>query len=324
MRRLIMLCLSLMLALPIGGVAAQDASPEPAGAFDTLGLPTLDITVTAEGYDGIPATVEAGRYLVTLRVSEDTGEFGGGIGFVQPPAGMSAADFVQQAYGPPDESGSAGTASPVAGSTEASPDTMGGPPPFIFDARFAGGAFGDPGETVQIVLDLPPGEWIAWGDDPEATQEPVIFEATGEMPGEMPEPEAAATITMGEYIIEVTDGALRAGPQVVRVDNIGAQPHFLLAAKGPDGMTEAQIGTILDEEMEAQMAGAEPAYSDLDPNVDITEEGFFTGTQSGGTSQWVLIDVAPGSYVLICFFPDLGDGMPHAYHGMYTVVEVSS
>ncbi len=88
-------------------------------------------------------------------------------------------------------------------------------------------------------------------------------------------------------------------------------------------MTEEQIGVTLEEVMQAEMTGTPPAYSDLDPNVDISQEGFFTGTQSIGTSQWLEADLEPGTYVLICFFSDLGDGMLHAYHGMYTVVEVA-
>jgi hypothetical protein len=35
------------------------------------------------------------------------------------------------------------------------------------------------------------------------------------------------------------------------------------------------------------------------------------------------VDLEPGTYVAMCFFPDLGDGMPHAYHGMHTVFVVA-
>jgi hypothetical protein len=42
-----------------------------------------------------------------------------------------------------------------------------------------------------------------------------------------------------------------------------------------------------------------------------------------GTSIWVPVNLEPGTYVLVCFFPDIADGLPHAYHGMYSVVEVA-
>jgi hypothetical protein len=310
-----------VLPAPALRVVAQDATPSTRGLAD-WGLPALDITVSSTGYEGIPEALDAGRYLVTVTATDDTGEFGVGVGFVQP-AGMSAEDFLSLLAGPPADATSDDAASPVA-DTEATPADAGGaggPPAALFEATIAGGAYAVAGAPSQIVLDLTPGEWIAWGDDPEASQTPVIFVVSGEMPADLVEPESSATITMGEYVIEVTDGALTAGSQVVRIDNIGAQPHFVIAAKGPDGMTEDQIQTILDEEMAAEMSGTPAAYSGINPDTEL-EDAFFTGTQSTGTSTWIPVTLDAGTYVLVCFFPDMGDGLPHAYHGMYSIVEV--
>ncbi len=323
-RRLLLAILSLFLFLPAsaGMALAQDATPAPSDAFAGLDLPTLDITVTADAYEGVPDSLEAGRYLVSVTASEDTGEFGSGVAFVQPPSGMTADEFLAMMMGPPDESGvGAVAATPVEGA-EASPAAMGGPPEALFTATYAGGTYVGPGQTAQIVLDLPPGEWIAWADDPEAPQTPVVFEATGEMPAELPEPESGATITMGEYVIEVTEGEVTAGSQVIRIDNIGAQPHFIGWFLGPDGMTEEQIQVVLDEEMQAEMTGTPAAYSGLNPEEDLMPVAF-TATQSMSTSQWAVVDVPPGTHGLICFFPDIVEGIPHAFLGMYTIVEVS-
>jgi hypothetical protein len=172
------------------------------------------------------------------------------------------------------------------------------------------------------VVDLTPGEWIAWSDDFESPQEPVFFEVTGEMPAELPEPESSATITMGEYVIEVTEGELKAGQQVIRIDNIGAQPHFIGWFQLPAGTTEEQIQTILDEEQQAMMTGTPAVYSDLNPEEDLMPVTF-TATQSSNTSIWITVDVQAGTHGLACFFPDIQDGMPHANHGMYTVIEIS-
>lgn len=207
--------------------------------------------------------------------------------------------------------------------TPAEGGDISGPPPFVFDATYAGGTYAPaPGESGEIVLDLGPGEWIAWADDPESLQEPVVFEVTGEMPEDLAEPETSATLSMGEYVIGVTEGELIAGPQVIRIENTGAQPHFLFSSQGPDGMTEEQIGVALEEEMAAGDTGTPPAYSDLNPDEDLSDEGFFSATQSTGTTVWLPVDLEAGSHVLVCFFPDMGDGMPHAYKGMYTVVKV--
>lgn len=324
MRRLLSVIAVLMTLSLLGPVAiAQEASPT-ASRFAELGLPTLDVTVTADGYEGIPESVEAGRYLVTVSLGEGANEFGGGIAFVQPPAEMTADDFMAVFMAPPDESGVGAVAATPAEGVEASPVSdggqMGGAPAFLFDATYAGGtySFGGPSE---VILDLTPGEWIAWADDPEAAQQPVVFEVTGDMPTDLPEPESAATIIMGEYIIEVSEGELTSGTQVIRIDNIGAQPHFIGWFQLPEGSTEEQIQVVLDEEMQAEMTGTPAAYSDLNPNEDMMPVTF-TATQSTNTSMWITVDLAAGTHGLVCFFPDMGDGMPHSYHGMYAVIEV--
>lgn len=88
-------------------------------------------------------------------------------------------------------------------------------------------------------------------------------------------------------------------------------------------MTEDQIAAVLDEEMQAEMTGTPPAYSGLNPDTDL-EDAFFTGTQSTNTAVWLPVTLEPGTYVLVCFFPDLADGIPHAFKGMYTVVQVAT
>lgn len=341
MRRLCFGLLAALLFFPVSMMsvlAAQDATPE--SAFTDLGLPTLDVTATASEFQGLPEQLEAGRYLLTLTAESDV-EFGAAIEFIQP-SEVSADEFVAFLSGPPEETGAEvvadGTPLPgdfatpaddvevaPAGEIGASPaaegEEMGGPPSFYFTSTFAGGVAAMAGASAQVVLDLPPGEWVAWSGDPEGQQAPVIFEVTGEMPTDLPEPEADAAIVMGEYVIEITEGELTAGSQIVRVDNIGAQPHFIVWFRGPDGFTEEQVQVVLDEEMEAEMTGTPAAFSDLNPEEDF-EFITFTGTQSIGTSQWITVDLEPGTYGLVCFFPDMADGLPHAYKGMYTVVEV--
>jgi len=306
--------------LPVA--VAQNATP--ASGLADAGLPTLDVSVTASGFEGIPESIEAGRYLVTVTAAEDTGEEGGAVAFVQP-SGMSAEEFLGMMGPPPDESGG-DVASPVAdaGATPADGgEGMGGPPPAVFEATYAGGLFAVAGQPAEIVLDLPPGEWIAWGDSPGAPQEPFIFEVTGEMPTDLAEPESSATLTMGEYVIKVTEGELSAGPQVLKIENIGAQPHFVFGSLGPDDLTEEQVAVALEEELAAGDSGTPPAYSDFNPDEDLSfDVGFFSATQSTGTTVWLPVTFEAGTYAMACFFPDLGDGLPHAYHGMYAVVEV--
>lgn len=304
--------------------AAQEATPE-SGLAD-LGFPTLNVTVTASGFEGIPDSLEAGRYLVTITAAEEAGEFGGAVAFVQP-SGMTADEFLGLMVGPPDETGVGAVPATPMDDMEATPaegeEEMSGPPPAVFEAMYAGGTFANPGQSAQIVLDLPPGEWIAWGDDPSATQEPVIFDVTGEMPTDLAEPESIATLTMGEYIIQVTEGQLMAGTHVLKIENIGAQPHFVFGAPGPNDLTTEQVAVALEEEEAAEGTGTPPAYSDFNPDEDLSfEGGFFSATQSMGATVWLPVTFEAGMYAMACFFPDIADGVPHAYKGMYTVVEV--
>jgi hypothetical protein len=326
MRRWFFGFLSVVLLFPfvmLSPVTAQDATP--ASVLTDAGLPRLDVTMTATGYEGIPDTVDAGRYLVSLTIEEGAGEFGGGVAFIQAPPDMTSEDFLVAYMTPPDETGVGSVAgTPIVGS-EASPaggaNEPSGLPSFLFEATYAGGTYSFTGGTTEVVLDLTPGEWIAWADDFEAPQEPFIFQVTGEMPTDLAEPESAATITMGEYVIEVTEGELTSGTQVVRIDNIGAQPHFIGWFQLPEGSTEAQIQTVLEEEQEGMMTGTPPAYSGLNPETDLMPVTF-TATQSSNTSIWITVDLQAGTHGLICFFPDILDGLEHAYHGMYAVIEV--
>lgn len=61
----------LALSLVAPATTAQEATPGAVSPFANLSLPTLDITVTGTGYEGIPESIEAGRYLVTVTAGED-------------------------------------------------------------------------------------------------------------------------------------------------------------------------------------------------------------------------------------------------------------
>lgn len=322
-RRIVSLlgALLLMFASVLPAGAWQEATPE--SGFADLDLPTLEVNVTTTGFEGIPEQLEAGRYLVTVNAAADT-DFGGAVGFVQP-AGMSAEEFLSALSGPPGGGDALGTPGATPDATPGEGDdmgAMGGPPSFMYEATYAGGTFAIAGQSAQVVLDLTPGQWIAWGEDPEAAQQPVIFEVTGEMPADLPEPAADVTVVMADYAVEVAEGELRAGSQVVEVQNVGAQPHFIFVGKGPDDLTDEQIAVALDEEMAAEMSGTPVAYSDFNPDEDVMPVAF-TATQSTGTTMWTTMSLEPGTYALVCFFPDLESGIPHAYLGMYTVVEVA-
>jgi hypothetical protein len=118
----------------------------------------------------------------------------------------------------------------------------------VYQSKFAGGAQAGAGMPGIAVIDLTEGEWIAWGDDPEAPQMPVVVTVTGEMPADAPEPDADVMVTLYDFGIKV-EGSLTAGDHIFRIENVGAQPHFLEIGSVPDGTTNDDLTALINSLM---------------------------------------------------------------------------
>jgi hypothetical protein len=277
--------------------AASQASPAAAevAAWSALGLPELELHFTSTELTGMPESLEAGRYLVTIHGEPTPDDWAFGTLFLQLPEGMTLDELMAAA----------------AEATDAPPD-------FYYTAVVAGGPtiLATSGETSAVgVIDLPPGEWIAAGA--MLVQAPVPFTVTGELPAELPEPESTATFTIGEMVINLSAGELVVGENLVKVENIGAQPHFVNVDKIPDGTTA--------ENVEATIAGFMGATPEAEP---LAEEDLvnvaYSNEQAGQTVQWSVMTITePGTHLATCWIPDPESGMPHAAMGMYTVFEVA-
>jgi hypothetical protein len=314
--------------LTLGGMAAAAltllparslvAAAQDAADFASLGLPELKVTITDTGFEGLPATTPAGRYLLTATATA-MGETAPDqqpptVAFVSPtPVGMSAADFLQQFVAPPP------SGSPEAGGgDEGGGEEEGGDQPLpleIYQFKFAGGVMIVPGQSNQAIIDLTEGEWVAWGDDPTSPLMPVSLTVTGEFPADIAEPEADITATLIDFAIQI-EGNLTAGTHVLKVQHHGAQPHFLELDKGPDTMTIEQVQAALAGEMSGT-----PSADGL--SEDALQPVFYSPTQSIGTTTWVHVELSAGTYLGACFFPTAGTGEPHAAHGMIDVFTVT-
>jgi hypothetical protein len=146
---------------------------------------------------------------------------------------------------------------------------------------------------------------------------PVQPAYAGLSPGAGVEPAVSATITTFEYGFKV-DGTLLPGKQAVKITNVGAQPNFVFIGLSPVPITKEQLGQLL----QLDMTGATPAPASGLPNPDQIVPLMFVSTISMGVTEWVAADLLPGTYVLICFVPDLASGLPHAFEGMYDVVTI--
>lgn len=275
---------------------AQDASPEAAAGenpFADLGLPELVLTVTADGFEGIPESVEAGRYVLTMTGEAGPEDFILGGMFIRFPEGVTLED--------------------VAAAAAESP--MGAPPVF-YESVLPGGkpALAAMGETSGVsVIDLTPGDWHVI--DQMFVKAPLSFTVTGEMPADVVEPESNVTLEMGEMYFEITDGAFVAGENTVALFNAGAQPHFAEIMQVPDGTTNDNIAAGIAVEM-GGTPEAEPVGFDQAMPVAFLAE------QSTGVTAWHSVTLEAGTYALLCFITDPETGMPHAMMGMHDVFVV--
>ena len=296
------------------GALAQDATPVTDDAWASLGLPELVLTATASAFDGAPTALPAGRYLVTLTNTTDVVS---GVEFLQLPDDMNAEDFIGL-FAP--------AATPETGAADASPaaeeDT--GPPPWYYDVYQAGGPAANPGDTVRGIVELRPGHYVVWGDDPAAPQIPVGLTVSGDMatPEAGDEPEAAVTIREhheGDGFAFTIEGSFTAGTTLVKVVNESEQPHFVLFLQSPVDLTDDQLPELLAL---AASNGTPTPDSGL-PDPQTLSQAAFISTQSGGATQWMEVDLASGTYVMLCFIGDpTNGGVPHVFEGMAAIVRV--
>jgi len=289
---------------------AQD-STHRGNVLAGLGLPEIDVTIADTGYEGITGDLTAGLYLVK---AANSGSAPGYIAFMQLPVGMSLDDLMAMLG----SSGGTPTTdempSPESGSDQ-------GPPDWYYTTYLAGGAGVGPGATATFVINLQPGNYVVWGEDPSAPQAPVALTVTGEAAS----PEAStlppANVAIQEQATNsgftfVIGNAFNKGSQVVEVANLTDQPHFVEIDKVPDGTTLDQVTALLQGEMSGTPVSEGLSEQDFQPF-------YFIGTQSAGTRQWHELSIDGGTYVIACFIGDpTRGGVPHAMEGMVNLIVV--
>lgn len=319
----------------LGSVAAQDASPAaepPANAMlsDTFGLPELQITLTDAGFEGVPAETAAGWYAVTFTNNATVTE-SAAIDFVQLPEGRTIEDLVLLAQLASAEGEGEGNAAPAA-----SPESMEGmdtaspaaedPFAWLYETYISGGPGAEVGQTVQGIVELRPGNLAAF-DDNFGPFPPVAVTVTGDAtasPAAADQIAATATVTetgtSPDFAFEVS-GTLAAGPGLIEVYNDADQPHFMEMIYFPDAITDAQFEALLNFD---PSLGTPPPAELEGIDFETIGTGGFAATQSPDSTQYLAVNLEPGYYVLACFIPDpVSGGIPHAFEGMYAIVQVS-
>lgn len=174
---------------------------------------------------------------------------------------------------------------------------------------FAAGGVGTlgPGETATVEQVLQPGDYYAFNTEggPPDAKTAAVTEVTGEESDEEIEG-GEATVEAAEYVFNAD--TLPSGEVEIAFDNIGAQPHHLIASKIKGDATAEEVEKAFKEEK-----GPPP----------LEEKGTqATAVLEGGEGQLVTLDLEPGRYALYCFITDRNGGPPHAFKGMIDEVEV--
>lgn len=178
------------------------------------------------------------------------------------------------------------------------------------DWLFAAGGVGSlpAGESAAVTQVLQPGDYYAFNLESEGPPDPqsvAVTEVSGEESDEEIEG-GEATVEGAEYVFNAD--TLPSGTVEIAFDNIGAQPHHLIASKIKGGASAEDVEKFFKTEQ-----GAPP----------LIEKGTrSTAVLEGGEAQLVTMDLDPGRYALYCFITDREGGPPHVFKGMVDEVEV--
>jgi hypothetical protein len=257
-----------------------------------LGYPELRARVTDTRIVA-PRSVPAGRYLYTLE-NATSQESALSVGIAPLPNGMTLADLEAS------RRNSAATPSPVAPLVT-----------WYYTARWAGAPIPLPGASASAIVDLAPGEHVVVRPEPASTQPAHPMTVTeGPDPATSPEPPADATVTFRDHAFDGIPDFVAAGRHVWKQTNTGRQPHLMYFLRYPELLTRKQAAALYALSPDATL----PTEWGIDP-TKVAPAGGAGPLPSGGT-DWGIYDLERGSYLAVCFVPDLETGAPHAALGM--------
>jgi plastocyanin len=144
-----------------------------------------------------------------------------------------------------------------------------------------------PGESSEVTISLPEGSYAVVG---EGQEQPATFQVVAATK-EFQSPEADLQMDAGEFFFKLSTAEIPSGPVTIEVSNVGAQGH----------------------EVVIQKQGAK----------DESQEGAFALAPAPGGRLWLEADLSPGTYDVVCFFPDPNTGQQHVDLGMKAELKVT-
>ena len=279
-------------ALPPGTPTPMDGTPTAGDGMNMEGMASPVAEVTPEGTPADEATAAEIMATVDNYVAcYNTGDF-------SKVHALETANYLLKNYG------SANPYDAIA-SDEGSPamtaELVSASNPMIYDD-------GRVSADIDVILN---GHWYLSFRE-IYTQEDGIWKLDEEITMS-PEPEgdtAVVGVALGapdnEYSITPnTSSVLQPEVLIFHVTNGGAEAHEMIVLQLPEGADPAGL---------------------LDGSISFDQVNFVGGVfdiQPGGAQDLALVNLDPGDYTLICFFPS-PDGTPHAALGMVTTFTVNS
>lgn len=182
-------------------------------------------------------------------------------------------------------------------------------------ASAAGGAESvTPGSNQNVIENLRPGHYVVVCFDTTSDGTPHFllgmtksFFAVGAGISHAT-PHSKGTVLEFDHQINVPHVITHSRPLLLKVV-VHDQTHEFSLLRVPDGTTRQDLLNCF--------TGA--SCSLTAPPIDSGGAGAI----APGSTHWVELHLAPGTYAAVCFVPDIKTGMPHALMGMITVFKVT-
>jgi hypothetical protein len=288
-----------LLELTFCAALAQEPGADPAFSdrlLTRLGLPEIALRQPADGpVEGAPATLVAGRYLVSV---ESVGEVSSWVDIIQVPAGVPIEEATGQVL-----------------------DTASNDFPYE-GYVYGGGTYALPNQTVRFAIDLEPGQWYVAasrqaGPEGEEVMELVPLAVSGGTPTASPaDIPAAVTLELRDTAFGGLDHPVPAGPQIWEVTNVGEQPRQVVYWRTAEPVTTEAFLAM----MTGLMSGT-PVTTGL-TFERLTWVGY-AAILSPGQTTWAEFDFAPGNYLAVSYVFDPSTNMPAFMLGMVQPFTVS-
>lgn len=172
----------------------------------------------------------------------------------------------------------------------------------VFLVTLFGGSNIASGESLTYTTSFPAGDYLLLELSEESEAPPIAFTVTENDAEQPAEPEADVNVALIDFGIGIPS-RISAGSHVWNIQNYGEQWHELVVMKAPEGMEDITVHDLYSEEEE-----------------EGGEQILFWAPMSSGVEAWTTVDLEPGTYVVMCFLPDIvGDFSPHFEHGMVQI-----